>query len=129
MIDLATDGRSWHHGGQVGCPGQQLLLAPLIGFLMATVPELQLEVALLKKIHRTLPERLRQRYEELVAKRRTETLAEKEHAELLRLTAEVEKLQVSRLEALAELARLRNTSLSRLRDELERSGWRQWLTN
>jgi hypothetical protein len=94
---------------------------------MATVS--QSETELLTKINRTLPKRVRERYEELVGKRRAETLTEKEHAELLRLTAEVEKLQASRLEALAELARLRNTSLSRVKEELEQSGWRHWLTN
>jgi len=100
-----------------------------LGSLMATVPDLQVETALLQKIHGTFPEPLRKRYEELVAQRRDETLTDKDHAELLRLTAKVEKLQASRLEAMAELARLRHTSLSKLREELERSGWRQWLTN
>jgi hypothetical protein len=96
---------------------------------MATVRDPQTETALLHKIQRTLPPSVRQRYEHLVAKRRAETLSDQEHTELRRLTARVEKLQASRVEAMAQLARLRNTSLAQLRDEFERAGWCPWLTN
>jgi hypothetical protein len=42
---------------------------------------------------RTIPQALRRKYEQLVAKRQAETLTPSEHHELLRLTDRVEKVQ------------------------------------
>jgi hypothetical protein len=74
---------------------------------------------LLARINRNLPEGLRARYDELIARRRDESLAPGEHEELLRLTAEAERLEVERLAALAELARIRGVPLRTLMDDLE----------
>lgn len=76
------------------------------------------EAALLLQINQGLPTPLRQRYAELIGKRRNESLTPEEHTELLRLTTEVENLEASRVRSLAELAQLRQTTLSALLDDL-----------
>jgi len=76
------------------------------------------ETELLAKINRGLPSDLAARSQELIQKRRARTLSEEEHAELLRLSDQIEHLEAQRVEALAELASLRGTSLSRLMAEL-----------
>jgi len=72
------------------------------------------ESELLLQINRGIPPERRERYEALLAKRQAETLNAEEYAELLRLTGQIEQLDASRLIALAELARLRQTSLAEL---------------
>ena len=72
------------------------------------------EKKLLQFIKHPLPEDLRRRYQELIEKRRDEALKSKEYDELLRLTDQVEGIEVKRLEALVELAKLRKTTLSNL---------------
>lgn len=72
------------------------------------------ETELLLKINQGLPINLRERYNELIEKRRLETLSTKEHSELLRLTREVEKIESQRTEHLAQLAKIRKTTLSDL---------------
>jgi hypothetical protein len=72
------------------------------------------ESELLLQINRGIPPELRERYEALSAKRQAETLNSEEYAELLRLTGQIEQLDAVRLTALAELARLRQTSLAEL---------------
>jgi hypothetical protein len=76
------------------------------------------EAELLMRINQGLPEELRRRLDDLIAKRQARVLTPDEHAELLRLTDEVENLEVDRLEALVELARLRGTSLAAVMQEL-----------
>jgi hypothetical protein len=76
------------------------------------------ESELLSRINRDFPEGLRERYAELIARRRDESLTPEEHQELLRLTAEAERLEGDRLAALAELARLRGVPLRALMDDL-----------
>ncbi len=70
------------------------------------------ETDLLLRINAGLPDDVRRRFDELAAKRRDETLMPEEHAELLRLTDEVERQQADRVAALSELARLRGVSLA-----------------
>ncbi len=77
------------------------------------------EAELLTIINQPLPAALGQRYAELLAKRSAEMLSPNEHAELLRLTDQVEKLEANRLEALVELAHLRKTSLTALMKDLD----------
>src|SRR2546426_7397890 len=62
------------------------------------------EAELLRRINQGLPADLRQRFDELKVKRQCETLTAEEHAELLRLTEEVERQQVARVQALSDLA-------------------------
>ena len=76
------------------------------------------ESELLLQINRSLPPALRERYEALVAKRCAEILNAEEYAELLHLTEQIERLDANRLAALAELARLRQTSLTDLMQAL-----------
>ncbi len=76
------------------------------------------ESELLARINRGFPEGLQGRYDELIARRRDEALTPEEHRELLRLTAEAERLEGERLSALAELARARGVPLRTLMDDL-----------
>jgi hypothetical protein len=54
----------------------------------------------------------------LIARRRAEALTPSEHEELLFLTNQAEQLEAERLARLAELARLRHTSLPILMEDL-----------
>lgn len=76
------------------------------------------EIELLQTINRSLPPAGCERYEELMERRRAETLTPAEHQELLQLTDEAERIQADRIAALAELARLRGTSLAVLAEQL-----------
>lgn len=78
----------------------------------------QVEAELLLKINQGVPPEVQKRYEELIAKRQAETLAPDEYDELLRLTDQIENLEARRMEYLAELARLRKTSLTALMETL-----------
>lgn len=72
------------------------------------------ESELLERINRGVPSELQKRYGELAAKRDAGSLAADEYHELLQLSDEMERLNAKRVEALAELARLRQTSLPEL---------------
>jgi hypothetical protein len=76
------------------------------------------EKSLLARINRGLPKALRKRFYALVEKREAETLSKKEYRELLRLTDEVEKLQVEQVKMIVKLSRLGNTSLDQFMKEL-----------
>lgn len=76
------------------------------------------EAELLQKINAGVPPDLEERYDELIAKRRAETLTADEHAELLSLTKQVEQIDATRLELLAELAHLRKVPLKTLIQQL-----------
>lgn len=77
------------------------------------------EAQLLKKINHGLPPEIQKRYIELNAKRKAETLTSKEHKELLGLIDQIEKSDAQRVKYLAELARIRGTSLTALMKELD----------
>jgi hypothetical protein len=72
------------------------------------------ETELLLVVNRGLPEPIRVRYRDLIAKRRERALAPEEHDELLRLTDQVEQLEADRLAALSALAQVRQTTLTAL---------------
>lgn len=76
------------------------------------------ESDLLLKINRGIPPDIQERYDELIDKRRSETLSPGEYDELLRLTEEVEKRDAERVESLKELALIRNMSLTELMEDL-----------
>ena len=76
------------------------------------------EADLLLKINQGMPPDIQKRYDKLITKRRAETLTPDEYSELLRLTDHIEKLEAKRVEYMAELARLRKTSLTALMEEL-----------
>ncbi len=76
------------------------------------------EAELLLKINQDIPTSIRMRYDELIAKRKAENLANEEHVELLKLTKEVENIEAKRIEALSQLAQLRKTPLTTLMQSL-----------
>jgi hypothetical protein len=76
------------------------------------------EAELLMRINEGPPRDLAGPYRHLIARRRAGTLTPEEHQQLLRLTDEVEAVQARRLEDLIELARLRQTTLDELMQEL-----------
>jgi hypothetical protein len=76
------------------------------------------EADLLLRINAGLPDDVRQRSDELTAKRRDGTLTPDEHEELLRLTDDVERRQADRVAALTDLARLRGVSLTAVMAQL-----------
>lgn len=76
------------------------------------------ESSLLTRINTVLPADVRERYSKLIAKCRAETLTEEEYAELLRLTDVAELNQAERIQALVELAQLRQVSLDEVMQQL-----------
>jgi hypothetical protein len=76
------------------------------------------ESELLLKINQSIPTEIQNRFNELVAKRQQLTLTQEEQAELIRLTEQIEELDVERLKYLAELARLRNQSFTEIMADL-----------
>lgn len=76
------------------------------------------ETELLQRINEGLPPEVWERYHELQAKREAETLTPEEHKELIGLIDRVEELQANRLELASKLAKIRNTSLDALIQEL-----------
>ena len=76
------------------------------------------EAELLFKINKGLPSATQRRLNELIDKRRAETISAKELRELKKLTDQIEKADAKRLELLTELARLRNVPLRKLIKQL-----------
>lgn len=76
------------------------------------------EAELLRKINRSLSQIQWERYDQLLAKRRIDALTPEELNELISLSDQVEAANVPRIKYLAELARLRNTTVSALIAEL-----------
>jgi hypothetical protein len=76
------------------------------------------EAELLQKINRSLSQIQWERYDQLVGKRQAETLTPEELDELMALSDQIEAANVRRIKYLAELARLRNTTVSALIVEL-----------
>lgn len=76
------------------------------------------EAKLLIKINQGADPDVQQRYDELIEKRQAESLSSDEYQELLRLSDEIEKVNAHRMEYLAELARLRQMSLTELMEDL-----------
>ena len=76
------------------------------------------EVRLLSKINLGISPHEWERYHELVARRKAETLTPDEQIELIALSDRIEEVNAQRIGYLAELARVRNTSLEVLIREL-----------
>ncbi|GAX37493.1 STAS/SEC14 domain-containing protein [Nodularia sp. NIES-3585] len=84
-----------------------------------TAPSLmQQESELLLKINQGISVEIQNYYNDLIAKRETETLTDEEHRQLLSLTEQIEKQQAQRIEYLVELANLRGISLNTLMESL-----------
>lgn len=106
---------------------QQLSLSELEGFVQDIIalkaqqkaPSLSTdETELFLKINQGLSSDIQTRYQLLIQKRNDEILTEPEYQELLQLTEQVEIHQTRRLEYLAQLARLRQISLTDLMTQL-----------
>ncbi len=106
--------------GQLSQPDLEQFVSQVIALrAKRNAPSLpRVESELLLKINEGVPPDIQKRYNELIAKRQAEILTPGEYEELLRLTQQVEKLEVRRVEYLAELARLRGTSLTALMENL-----------
>ncbi len=76
------------------------------------------EAALLERINEGLPGGTWARYQSLKEKRDVGTLTDTEHAELIRLVNQVELWNARRLEAVAELAKLRGMQFADLVKQL-----------
>ena len=78
-----------------------------------------LEIELLQKINQALPEEIQQKYNDLSAKMRSQTITPDEHQDLLKLINVVEQADGDRLQNLIQLSQLRNISLSELMKHLQ----------
>ncbi len=76
------------------------------------------ESKLLARANEAVPPELRSRLSKLQKKRDARSLSDAELEELIALSDRVEQLHAERLEALADLARLRGTTLTELMDQL-----------
>jgi hypothetical protein len=74
----------------------------------------RVEAQLLDKINQGIPSELCAQYQVLRAKREAETLSETEYNTLIQLSNRIAQLGAQRLEALANLAQLRQVSLAQL---------------
>lgn len=72
------------------------------------------ETDLLQRINASLSAMEWEQYRELVAKRDAENLTGKEHAELISLSDKLEEANVRRMEAVTELARVREVTVPEL---------------
>ena len=72
------------------------------------------ESDLLVRINTPVSPTIQQRYNALIAKRRAETLTPTEQQELIDLTDHIEQQDADRVQALTELAQLRQTSMTQL---------------
>lgn len=89
------------------------------GQLLNAVPRLSTnESALMLKINQGFTPVLQQRYDELLEKRDARTLTPEEYQELLALTDQVEAWNVERVQALSDLARVRQVSLPEVMRQL-----------
>lgn len=79
----------------------------------------QKEAELLLKIHEGLSDEMQQRYDDLSTKRRAKTLTPEEHQELRTLLDQVEQRNAERVEALVQLAQIRQISLDELMSNLD----------
>jgi hypothetical protein len=123
-VDITADleSRLLHEAAKQGIDPGQFIVHAVRARLQgqdAAAPCLDAEQSrLLEDIHRGLSQTQWSRYYALVAKRQSAALTEDEHAELTAASNRIEELNAHRMERLAELARLRGTSLSELLDHL-----------
>jgi hypothetical protein len=78
----------------------------------------EVESQLIQQINQGIPSDLHNQYRSLQQKRNTATLTEAEHQMLTQLSEQVEQIGAQRLEALANLAQIRQTPLLDLMETL-----------
>jgi hypothetical protein len=76
------------------------------------------ESRLLQTINHGVADKVRQRYRLLNAKLHQEAISPDEHTEMLRLIDEIEAADAERIQALQELAQLRQTTVDELMDQM-----------
>ncbi len=76
------------------------------------------ETRLYTAINKALPQKTRQRYDDLVKKRQRNRISRIEYDELLRLTNVVEKAHARRIKAAAELSKYQGVDFDELLDQL-----------
>ncbi len=76
------------------------------------------EAELIQRINTSLSQIEWNRYHSLLSKRQAESLTPDEHAELIALSDQIEQINAGRIQDLAELAQIRNTSVNSLIAEL-----------
>ena len=76
------------------------------------------EAQLLLRINQGIPADFLAQYQLLLQKRDAETLTDSEHSRLIQLSTQIEQIGAQRLEALADLAQLRQVSLLDLMETL-----------
>ncbi len=76
------------------------------------------EAELLLKINEGLPSTTQQRLDELIAKRKAQSLTAAEHQELIQLTEQSEKIDADRVQHILALAALRKISLDEVMQQL-----------
>jgi hypothetical protein len=76
------------------------------------------EADLLQQINIGFSSQTWEQYHALIAKRRAETLSSEEHDQLIQLSNRLENLNVARIQALIQLANLRNETLEDLMQAL-----------
>ena len=77
------------------------------------------EQELLRIIHHNFTEEEQNRFDELIAKRQSETITTEELEELKLFSDSSEEIAVERVKALTKLAKLRNTTVRALLTELD----------
>lgn len=98
---------------------EQFVSRTLVLLARRKAPSLQKnEAELLLKINQGLPLIVQRRYDELTTKRRSDTICPKELEELLDLIDRIEHSDAERIKNLAQLAHLRQTSLTALMNNL-----------
>jgi hypothetical protein len=88
-------------------------LTQVIGGHVNLAPQSE-EVILLKKIKAMIPLSVVKRFKELQTKQQNNTISEKEYAEIIVITDFIEEKSAERVVLLAELAKIRQISLTEL---------------
>ena len=78
----------------------------------------KVESDLIQKINQSLSQIQWSRYQELLAKRQSETLTQEEQSELISFSDQIEAANVKRIELVAELAQIRQTTIPVIMQEL-----------
>lgn len=109
-----------HRVEQLSLPDLEQLVSRTLGLLARRkAPSKPAnEAELLFKINQGLPRTVQKRVDELTSKRRASTITPEELNELLCLIEEIEKSDAERIKNLAQLAQLRQSSLTTLMNDL-----------
>ncbi|HBE16628.1 MAG TPA: hypothetical protein DEG17_09010 [Cyanobacteria bacterium UBA11149] len=109
----------WLEAAKQGIEPDLYILKTLQEHLESSSPTAQLtEADLLQQINIGFSATIWKQYHTLIAKRHAETLSSEEYDQLIQLSNRLENLNVTRIQALIQLATLRNQSLTELMENL-----------